>query len=223
MQRRWLEPRFLSLFLGAAGALWLFLGLASEVGEGETATLDRAILLALRPQNHPDGPFGPRWLQELVRDMTSLGSIGVLSFVVVSTFLYLLLVRQIRLAFFILFATFFGGVANVLLKAYFDRRRPDIFPHDFYVQSTSFPSGHAMLATTVYLTLGALLARLAPNLRSKIFILSLAAFLSGLVGLSRIFLAVHWPSDVLAGWAAGAAWALGAWTIAQLLQPTPST
>ncbi|MEO8315681.1 MAG: phosphatase PAP2 family protein [Pseudomonadota bacterium] len=211
--QRGLEPRFFVVLFAVCSALWLFLGVAEEVGEGETLDLDTRILLAMHPAG-PDGPLGPQWLQEIARDITALGSGVVLALIVVSTCGFLLLARRYRAAILVLVAPAVGSVLNALLKLHFDRPRPTLIPHDIYVPSASFPSGHAMLSATVFLTLAAVLARLAPTFRLKVFVLCLAVLLSGLVGFSRVYLGVHWPSDVLAGWTAGAGWALAAWGVA---------
>src|SRR4029079_7138266 len=104
------------------------------------------------------------------------------------------------------------------LKHVFSRPRPDLVPHLSYVTSSSFPSGHSMLSAAVYLTLGGLLARCQSSLLLKAHVLAWASVLTFLVGVSRVFVGVHWPSDVLAGWAAGAAWAALCWLCARALQ-----
>ena len=114
-------------------------------------------------------------------------------------------------------ATISGAVLSSLLKLGFDRPRPDLVPHLTHVYSASFPSGHAMVSAVVYLTLGTLLTRIVSGIWLKIFVMAVAVLLTGLIGLSRLYLGVHWPSDVLAGWAAGAAWALVWWTVANVI------
>lgn len=217
MQRRWLEPGILGALFASAAALWAFIVIADEVVEGDTGSIDTWILLALHPRNPSDGSSATRWLWEFARDISGFGSVGVLALIVMATCALLLLVGRNRAALFVLSATLLSSTANALLKFYFNRPRPALIDHNLYVASSSFPSGHAMIATTVYLTLGAVLARMTDVVRLKLYILSIAVLLSGLVGLSRVYLGVHWPSDVLAGWAAGAGWALGAWGIARYI------
>lgn len=210
--RAWLEPRILAAVLAMTSAAWIFVEVADEVADGDTRSLDRALMLALHPQ--PDG--GPLWLQAAARDLTALGSTTVLALLVCAAAAFLLLSGRRRAASFVLAWTASGALASMLLKGVFSRPRPDLVPHGDFVTSASFPSGHAMLSAIVYLTLGALLARLASERVQKLYIMAAALFLSAIVGLSRVYLGVHWPTDVLAGWAAGAAWALGWWMAAEL-------
>jgi undecaprenyl-diphosphatase len=111
-----------------------------------------------------------------------------------------------------------GMLLSPVLKLGFDRPRPDLVPHEVLVYSASFPSGHALQAAVVYLTLGALLARVQPHRRLKGYVLMVSVVLMLLVGSTRVYLGVHWPTDVLAGWAAGAAWAILWWLITFWLQ-----
>nr|WP_276510037.1 phosphatase PAP2 family protein [Niveibacterium umoris] len=129
---------------------------------------------------------------------------------------FLLLRRDLRTAAFVAAATVSGAVASLLLKSAFARPRPDLVPHATTVFTASFPSGHAMLSAVVYLTLGALLARITYGWWQKRYLMVLAVSLTAMIGASRVYLGVHWPSDVLAGWALGAAWALACWIFAQL-------
>ncbi|MEZ4615982.1 MAG: phosphatase PAP2 family protein [Caldilineaceae bacterium] len=202
-----------------AGGAWLFVALAGEVIEGDTHTLDEQLLLALR--NNPNDlgdPIGPPWFEEMMRDFTALGGFGVLTIITGSVLGYLLLQGKVRGALFILVTIVGGMLLSLLLKEGFARPRPDLVPHGSIVLTSSFPSGHSMLSAATYLTLGALLARLQPNPRLKIYILTLAIFLMVVVGISRVYLGVHWPTDVLAGWTAGAVWAALCWLVARRLQ-----
>lgn len=197
---------------------WLFVKLAGEVIEGDTQGFDRDILLALRNPADRGDPIGPTWLEEVARDITALGGHTVLGLVTVSVLVYLALSRR-RGATWLVLVSIGGGMAlSALLKLGFDRPRPDLVPHYARVYTASFPSGHAMLSAVTYLTLGALLARVQAERGLKIFFLGLAVGVTVLVGLSRIYLGVHWPSDVLGGWCGGAAWACLCWFVALHLQ-----
>ncbi|NML18878.1 phosphatase PAP2 family protein [Azohydromonas caseinilytica] len=221
--RRRPEPRVLGALLAAAAALWLFIALSEEVGEGETHAVDRAILLMLRNPADPSDPLGPRWFEEFMRDLTALGGHGVLGLLLLAVSSFLLLAGLRRTAAWVLAACLSGALLSDLLKGFFARPRPDLVPHGAYVLTSSFPSGHAMLSALVYLTLAALVARLLKRRRLRLHVMTVAVLLTLLVGISRVYLGVHWPSDVLAGWAIGAAWALAWWGIAQWLQPRPGT
>jgi undecaprenyl-diphosphatase len=208
----------LILLVLIAGGIWLFAELAEEVGEGETEAVDRAILLALREPNDLSDPLGPAWLEESGRDFTALGSIGVLAMLTLAVSGFLALDGKRRAALLVLAAVAGGLLGSHLLKGAFERPRPDLVPHRAVVYTHSFPSGHSMLSASTSLTLGVLLARVQKRRRLKAFILILTAFLTLLVGFSRIYLGVHWPSDVLAGWTAGGVWAFLCWLVALRLQ-----
>lgn len=216
--RNWLEPKVLSSVAVAAGALWAFLEIAEDVIDGEHKSLDIAILMAMRSPTNPLAPLGPPWFQELARDITALGSPGVLVLVVIAALGFLVLSGNRRTAAFLLASTSGGTVLSVLLKHFIGRPRPDLVPHATQVFTASFPSGHAMLATVVYLTVSALLVRFLPNRALQLYLMAIAVTLCALIGISRIYLGVHWPSDVLGGWAAGASWALACWLVAWFYQ-----
>ena len=210
-------PRTLLLLASFMVAIWVFIEVAEEVVEGDIAAFDRATLLMLRMPNDPETPLGPFWLASVARDITALGSMTVLGMVVAAVTIFLLIAGKARTSLFVLIASFSGGLIAMALKAAFDRPRPNLFSHGDLVLSASFPSGHAMISAVVYLTLGALLARLVMPVKLKIYVMSLALMLTIIVGLSRIYLGVHWPTDVLAGGVAGAGWALWCWGVADLL------
>ena len=208
----------LVLLAVSAGSIWAFVELADEVQEGELRRLDEAILLALRNPQDASDPLGPGWVEELGRDFTALGGLGVLGLLTAAAVGFLLLTGKRRSALLVALAVGGGMIVSSLLKRGFDRPRPDLVPHETIVYTASFPSGHATVSTVVYLTLGALLARTSESLPVKLYLLGLAVLLMLLVGLTRVYLGVHWPSDVLAGWAVGAAWASLCWLIALILQ-----
>lgn len=206
-----------SLGLMAAGLL-AFLGIAGEVSEGDTGAFDRAILLALRTPGDPADPIGPRWFEIAMRDVTALGGHTVLTLAAILVVGFLLTVRA-RGAALLLAVSLAGGTAlSVLLKDLYGRPRPDLVAHVVEVSTPSFPSGHAMLSAVVWLTLGALLSRVVPRGPGRIYVLVAACALTLMVGSSRVYLGVHWPTDVLAGWCVGSAWAMGCWLAAVLLQ-----
>ena len=209
---------------------WAFVAIAGEMLEGDTLGLDRAILIALRQPGNLAQPIGPTWLQESARDITGLGGHVILGIITVATVAYLKMTDRWRAALLVIAAIGGGMAISALLKIGFSRPRPDLVPHEVRVYTASFPSGHAMLSAVTYLTLGGLLARIHPARRVKLFFVGLAIVLTVLIGVSRIYLGVHWPSDVLAGWCGGAAWAALCWYVALLLQregkvegdPTPA-
>jgi undecaprenyl-diphosphatase len=212
------EQRTLVTLLLLSGFAWAFIALADEVVEGETHAFDSALLLALRSAGDTSDPLGPPWVEELARDVTALGGVGVLIFITLAVAVFLRLQGRRGDMLFVLFAAFGGQALSTLFKQGFARTRPDLVPHEVTVHTASFPSGHAMMAAVTYLTLGALLARVQPRRLLRIYLLGIATVLTFAVGVSRIYLGVHWPTDVLAGWTAGAAWALLCWTVARWLQ-----
>jgi undecaprenyl-diphosphatase len=218
--RSLVRQEFVPLALVAllAGSVWLFIGIADEVFEGQTHAIDTDILLALRAPGDPGDPLGPVWLENLVRDVSALGGTGILAFIAAAAALYLILRRKLRAALFVALSVSGGMALSFALKAGFDRPRPDLVPHGDIVSTASFPSGHSMMSALVYLTLGGLLARFQPNRRLKAYVLALAILMTAAIGASRVYLGVHWPTDVLAGWAAGAAGATAAWFAAHWLQ-----
>lgn len=189
-------------------AVWALAELTEEVVEGDTSTLDRTILLALRTPGDLGNPVGPPWMEEMGRDLTALGGVAVLGLTTVVVAVYFLLRRDWAQGIYIL-VTVGGGIAiSSLAKDFFGRPRPDLVPYGSIVHTASFPSGHSMMAAVAYLTLGVLIARLQPRLMLKVYTLSVAVLLTVLVGISRVYMGVHWPTDVLAGWLAGGAWAM---------------
>ena len=206
----------LAILFICAGALYAFVEIVNEALEGDAHRLDRAVLLALRDRADPADPLGPPWLELTMRDLTALGGYPVITTLAVLAVGYLAILRNWA-AVLLVFASLAGGtLLNEVLKDVFDRPRPDLVAHLVQVETPSLPSAHAMMAAVTYLTLGALLARAQPWLPLKMYTLGAAVALTLLIGFSRVYLGVHWPTDVLAGWCIGAAWAMACWLIARL-------
>jgi len=217
---RRLHASTLVALAAAAFAAWIFIELADEVIDGETRSFDEAVLLAFREEGDRDDPLGPEWVEDLARDVTGVGSIVVLTFTTLAVTGFFLLRRKWHLAIYVALAVTTGSIASSLLKSGFDRPRPDLVAHGQHVYSASFPSGHSMLSAVVFLTLGALLAGAQKERAMQLYVLGIAVLLALAVGVSRVYLGVHWPTDVLGGWAAGAGWALMCWAVSlRLLQP----
>lgn len=200
-----------------AALVFAFIAIADEVTEGDTHEIDIAILELFRAPGDPSQMIGSFRFQEAVRDITAMGSFSILTLIVSSVVIYLLMTRRAGAAILVAGAVISGALLSDLLKEVFDRPRPE-FSAVAGELSASFPSGHSMISAVTYLTLGALIARLSDRKREKVFFFGVAIVLTALVGASRVLLGVHYPSDVLAGWALGAAWAFAATLLASLLQ-----
>jgi undecaprenyl-diphosphatase len=212
------EAAPLVAFAIGAAALAAFLHLANEtVIEGETRDFDLRVLTALRLPGQPHVPIGPGWLLEAVRDLSALGSVAVLTLIALVVTGFALVRRRYAAAAATVVALGGGMLACQLLKTYFERARPPEIYREVEVIKTSFPSGHAMLSAVMFLTLAALLARTLPSPVQKAYAVGVAVLVTVVVGLSRIFLGVHWTTDVLAGWSIGAAWASACWLATLLL------
>lgn len=201
-------PLRLILLIGAVSALaLLFIWLWSEVAEGDLNAIDRMLLLAFRTSSDEHSLLGPVWLRQTMIDITTLGSATMLTLVIVGSAGFMAMKKSYRIALILLGATISGSGAVMLLKGFFLRPRPILVDHLVIEQSASFPSGHAANSAIVYLTIAALFMRIEPDLRTRLFVLTVAILLTLAIGVSRVALGVHWPSDVLAGWMLGAAWA----------------
>lgn len=208
---------FLDLFFGAACA-WILFRLGGRVRKGRTNELDNHVLRMLRRSDDPATPIGPKWLPDVARDITALGSGANLSLATAIVVGTLFLNRRIRAAGFLVVSLGSGMLLSRLLKDFFERERPSVVPHLTHFDPGSFPSGHSMLSALVYLTLGGIVSRQTRRLIAKAYFLSVALVLALLVGISRIYLGVHFPSDILAGWAAGSLWSSACTQAARWLQ-----
>lgn len=218
MDRRWrhhlaADRWMLLAFLGIAASLLLFLKLSSEVMEGDTAALDSAILQAVRHATKGETPVR-NWLRGFMIALTALGDTSVLVLIVLIVTGYLLVIRQRAMAIYLISALALGRIGTTLLKLVVARDRPGVVEHLVPIHSLSFPSGHATASAMVYLTMAALLARTQARSGPRIYIMSVALLLTLVVGFSRLYLGVHWPTDVLAGWIIGVGWAAASTAVA---------
>lgn len=211
------EAPLLAALAVVSGLTLAFLQIADEMVDGEMEAFDRFILMLFRDPANPDEVIGPAWMHEMVRDITALGSFALLGLLVLAVCSYLYLARMRSAALFVLVSVLGGTLMSTLLKMGYNRPRPDLTTMSEQF-TASFPSGHAMLSAVTFLTLGALLARFAPTRPLQILSIGGAILLTLLVGLSRLYMGVHYPSDILAGWCLGSAWALLCSAIAIMLQ-----
>jgi undecaprenyl-diphosphatase len=209
------ETRLLLLLLALVVCVAGFAAFTGEVLEGDTTGLDRRILLAFRVAGRPDLPIGPRWLMESARDITALGGFTVLTLISVGAVIVLLALHRRRQAVGFAISVLIAQALSEAIKHVAARPRPELVTHLDLVYSSSFPSGHATMSPVVYLTLAGVLSAGLADRRQKAVLISCAACLVAAIGVSRVYLGVHWPTDVLGGWVLGclislaATWAIG--------------
>jgi undecaprenyl-diphosphatase len=213
------EPVLVATVLVASLSGFLFLTLTGEILEGDTRAFDEAILGALRTPQDLATPIGPDWLTKAVTDITSLGGVTVLALLTTVSVAYLLIIQRRITGLFLLASVSGGWLISSSVKIGVARPRPDLVPHLVEVHDLSFPSGHAMLSAVTYLTLGLLLASNQSSRAARYYFVTVAVLLTLMIGLSRIYLGVHYPTDVLGGWSAGAAWSCLCWLAGRWLIP----
>jgi len=216
----WNEIAFLGGIMTVCLGVWLFLAVAGWAAHESFQQVEEHWMRALRNPADPSDLIGPWWVEELARDVSALGSAVVVVMLSVFVTGFLLLRGYCGRAALVSITVLGGYLLSHTLKSTYSRVRPDVVPHLTEVSSASFPSGHSMVSSLVYLTLGALLAQTTPRRREKLYVLAAAAGLTGLIGISRVALGVHYPTDVVAGWSAGTAWAAACLLIAWKWQRT---
>nr|WP_200892460.1 phosphatase PAP2 family protein [Aliterella atlantica] len=178
-------------------ALWAFEQIADEVLEKESHALDVRILLAIRRLHNT-------LLDQAMMGITFIGDPSILLVVCVGVAIWLLRQKQRSEATTLAIAAIGAIALNVLLKHLFSRARPMLWERIVDVGQYSFPSGHAMVSMVIYGFIGYLLA--TRYRRQRVWIVSLIVLLILAIGFSRMYLGVHWPTDVAAGYAAGLVW-----------------
>lgn len=206
------------LLLIAGAGVFFFIDIAHEMAEGEVQKFDRTVFLLFRTAGDISRPIGPEWLQEAAVEVTAIGGYTLITLAVAAVIGLLLVLRRYGPALYVFLSVSTGALVSTALKYYFERPRPDLVEHLDKVHTPSFPSGHALTTTLVYLTLAALVMRFFSDWRVRGYVLFIAVATALLVGLSRIYVGVHWPTDVAAGWALGTAWACLCWLVVSALQ-----
>lgn len=208
------HPPWLIYAAGAlAAAMLVTVVLGATVARGEALAIDRAIMLALRDRRDLRVPLGPVWLKQAMIDVTALGGANLLPVIVAAAAGFVALMRRWLTLALVLAGTISGSLAVGLAKAAVARPRPAVVDHLVEVGSASFPSGHAANSAIVYLTLALLLSQIIERPAARGYVIGMAGLLVGAIGVSRVYLGVHWPSDVIAGWSFGVLWALGWWSL----------
>ena len=194
----------------AAAVLWaIFAAVVIAVHSGASANFDASGMRYWRT-GADFHPRGAPWLGEGVRDFTALGGVLLRHIVALGALAALLFLRLRREA-VLLAGTIMGGwIVDSALKHFIGRPRPTIVPHLTQAGGTSFPSGHSFNAAVVYIGIALAFAALSPRQSVRVTLIASAMILSLLTALSRVWLGVHWPTDVIAGWTGGAAWAFTA-------------
>ncbi|MGD1005621.1 MAG: phosphatase PAP2 family protein [Ignavibacteriaceae bacterium] len=197
---------FNTIFITLLTGIVLFCLVSLSVISGKINYIDNAILLSLRNTNNHSIPIGPGWLLNFMRDVSALGSVTIVVLITILTSGFLILKKEYPSLRVVLFASISGGIIELLMKGIFSRPRPHIVPHLVNVDSLSYPSGHSAISAIIYLSLIFIIFTLDIKRSIKISFLYSAIFLILLIGISRIYLGVHYPSDVLGGWALGLIW-----------------
>jgi len=206
------------LLLVAGMGVFFFLDLAHELAEGELRRFDQTVLLLFRTPGDISDPRGPEWVEEAALEITAIGGYPLVTLSVAAVIGLLLVTKRYGPALYVFLSVTSGALVSTLMKLYFERPRPDLVEHLDMVHTPSFPSGHALITTVAYLTLAALVMRFFEDWRVRAYVLFVAVFVALIVGISRIYLGVHWPTDVAAGWALGTAWACLSWLVVSALQ-----
>ena len=198
--------------------VYAFIQIADEMAEGEIRNLDETLFLMLRVPGDPSRSLGPAWLQETALEVTAIGGYPLIMLTLAAVSGFFIVTRRYGAALYAVLSVGSGALLSQTLKQYYARPRPDLVAHLDTVHTASFPSGHALVTTVAYLTLAAIVVGYLETRRARAYVLAVAVLVAVMVGVSRVYLGVHWPSDVAAGWALGAAWASFTWLVVHMLQ-----
>lgn len=212
---QWRQPRW--VIAAAIAGYAVFIATASAVNAGWTADVDRMLFLSLRDGSDIGDPIGPLWFEETAAEITALGGYPALILIAGLVVGALVLLRRFGAALFLMLSLIGGTILSSGLKQLFSRPRPDLVDHLDRTFTLSFPSGHATMSMLALLTLAAIASRFVPSRSFRVYAVLSAIIVSMLIGISRVYLGVHWPSDVVAGWALGIGWAGTTWLAADAI------
>lgn len=213
------HPPFVLVAMAAlAGAVLVLAILGHTIAGGDRFMFDSNIMLALRQDGNLGVPAGPLWLKQAMIDVTALGGETVLTLAAAVTIGFLVASRHLLAAALVFAGTVTGSIAVALAKAVVGRERPALVDHLVEVGSASFPSGHAANSAIIYLTIALISIQVITHRSARWFLFGVTLLLVAAIGTSRVYLGVHWPSDVLAGWSFGALWALAWWAFGSWLR-----
>ncbi|WP_420407065.1 phosphatase PAP2 family protein [Hoeflea sp.] len=198
--------------------VYAFIEIADELAEGELRKIDEGLFLLLRSADDRSVPLGPPWLQETAVEITAIGGYPLIILTLAAVAGFFVVTKRYGAALYAMLSVGTGALLSQTLKNYYGRPRPDLVDHLDTVHTMSFPSGHALVTTVAYLTMASIIIGFLDNNRARIYVVFVAVFVAFIVGVSRVYVGVHWPSDVAAGWALGAAWASLSWLIVHLLR-----
>ncbi len=206
-----------ALFAIVTLGVYAFIEIADELAEGELRKIDENLFLILRSAGDSNVPIGPAWLQETAVEITAIGGYPLIVLTLAAVAGFFIVTRRYGAAVYAVLSVGTGALLSQTLKNYYGRPRPDLVDHLDTVHTMSFPSGHALVTTVTYLTLASIVVGFLDDRRARIYVLCFAVFVAVIVGVSRVYVGVHWPSDVAAGWALGAAWASLSWLIVHFI------
>jgi undecaprenyl-diphosphatase len=218
LPKRWLahlrrlEAQALLIWFALASALWVFFTLGAEIGEGDTGAFDKYLITLLRTSGNGGEPIGPSWFKDSMRDVTALGGFTFLTLMTIVVVLALLFHRKRREAIVLTITALIAQISIELLKFLYDRPRPTLLMPQIHALTKSFPSGHTTESTAIFLTVATVIASLETKHHTKLLAYVVATFAIIAIGFSRVYLGMHWPTDVLGGWVLGTVWAGAAWT-----------
>ena len=198
--------------------VYAFIQIADEMAEGEIRNLDETLFLMMRVPGDPSRSIGPEWLQETALEVTAVGGYPLIMLTLAAVSGFFIVTKRYGAALYVVLSVGSGALLSYTLKKFYARPRPDLVDHLDTVHTASFPSGHAMVTTVAYLTLAAIVISYLETRRARAYVITVAVLVAVMVGVSRVYLGVHWPSDVAAGWALGAAWASFSWLVVHMLQ-----